>query len=167
LIYRVLIAAVAGLIASCGYHFVGEGGGAVPAGIDSVSVLGIGETAQPLEAGLRQEFIRSDRYAVGSIEAADQLPSHATVRIERVSSRIVPSAYDQNGLAVQYRITLSGSVSILRQGRVVWQSGTISRSGDLFVAGGPADIEASKLRIIRDLNREWVSSAWNRINSGF
>jgi len=179
----VMLTMLAGLLlSSCGYHLVGQGNGqsgsAIPADVTSVSVESF-SAAIDLATGLKRELSGSESYKVVSAKAVtDQSvdgpvgapideSAHAVVRIEQLSESFVPSAYDVSGVATQYRMTLRGSIGIYRGDERVWVSGSISKSGDVFVAGGPSGIEASRKRIREDLVKEWVYAAASRIHSGF
>lgn len=162
---RLLIAALALLISSCGYHLVGQGDGqgAIPENVESIAMQARDEVARPLAEGLRRQLETGNRYHfVKAKRDAD-----VEIWIEKASEAFVPSAYDSTGIASQYRMTLSAGVVIHRDGKVIWESGLISIAGDVNVAGGPAGIEASRQRIRRDLQKEWVYSAVGRIRSGF
>ena len=157
------------LLTSCGYHLVGhgDGSGVIPEDVMTVSIGATGETAQQMGALLKRQMTRSEHYkVVASDDVPDEL-THAEMRIEQASESFVPSAYDQSGLATQYRMTIQGNVRLFRQDEKLWESGIISKSGDVFVSGGPTGIESSRKRIGEDLQREWVNAVWGRINSGF
>jgi outer membrane lipopolysaccharide assembly protein LptE/RlpB len=166
---RSLALIVALLLTSCGYHLVGhgDGSGAIPEDVTTVSIKMTGETAQQMGALLKRQMAGSDHYkVVPSADVPDEL-THAEMRIEQASEIFVPSAYDQSGLATQYRMTIQANVRLFRQDEKLWESGIISKSGDVFVSGGPTGIESSRKRIREDLQKEWVYAAWGRINSGF
>jgi len=157
------------LLASCGYHLVGHGDGSavIPEDVMTVSIAATGETAQQMGSLLKQQMTGSDHYkVVPAADLHDEL-THAEMRIEQVSEAFVPSAYDQSGLATQYRMTIQGNVRLFKQDEKLWESGIISKSGDVFVSGGPTGIESSRKRIREDLQKEWAYAVWGRINSGF
>ncbi len=161
---------VSGLMLSgCGYHLVGHGdsSGAIPEDVVSVSVESPALFASGLVSALKRQLDGSDRYKVIAPEDVVDESTHAVIRVEQVSEQFVPSAYDASGIATQYRLTLRGRVVLYREGRRVWESGSISKAGDVFVAGGPSGIEASRRRIREDIEKEWVYAAVSRINSGF
>jgi len=157
------------LLSSCGYHLVGQGDGrgVIPEDVLTVSLEAKGETAEQMQLLLKRQMAGSEHYkVVASHDVADE-QTHAVLHIEQASESFVPSAYDQSGLATQYRMTIRGSVRLMRQGEKLWDSGVITRSDDVFVAGGPTGIESSRKRIREDLQKEWVYAVWGRINSGF
>jgi len=162
---RLLIAVLAFFVSSCGYHLVGQGDGqgAIPEDVESIAMQARDEVARPLAEGLRRQLEIGDGYHfVKTKRGAD-----AEIWIEKASETFVPSAYDSKGIASQYRMTLRAGVVIHRDGKKIWGSGVISVSGDVYVAGGPAGIEASRQRIRRDLQKEWIFNAASRIRSGF
>jgi outer membrane lipopolysaccharide assembly protein LptE/RlpB len=156
-------------LSSCGYHLVGQGDGtgAIPEDVTTISVQVAGEVSQGFLAALKRQFSRSGHYKLIAVEAVVDEQSHAEIRIKNMSESFVPSAYDLSGLATQYRMTFSGNIHLYRANSLLWESGTISMVGDVFVTGGPTGTESSRQRIRDDLQKEWIITAWGRINSGF
>ena len=155
------------LLTSCGYHLVGHGDGmkVIPADVRTLSIVGSGETEQLL-ASLRQR-LKSDSYSlIEHDDVADQ-EHHATLRLHVSPAAYSPSAYDAAGVAIQYTMLLSGSLQLDQKGEILWQSGTIQRQGDVYVAGDPSSIEASRERLLRDLRKQWLQDAIGRLRSGF
>lgn len=160
-----LLAAVLAL-SGCAYHLVGHGGGsgAIPTNVTSVTITG--NVGSELLTQLRQQ-LQSDRYTlVNSGDVTDQA-HHATVSVTLATPIFTPSTYDISGVATQYRMTLTGSLQVDRDGETIWHSGPIQRQGDVFVTGGPVSIEASKQRLQKDLSNQWLSDAIGRLRSGF
>lgn len=160
---------VAMALSSCGYHLVGhgDGTGAIPGDVATISVQAVGKAAKPFLSGLKHQLEGSDRYKVIDAESVSDEQSHAVIRIEQASESFVPSAYDQSGIATQYRMTIRGNVRLYRAEKMIWESGIISKSGIVFVTGGPTGIEASRKRIQKDLRSEWIMAVSSRIGSGF
>ncbi len=157
------------LFTSCGYHLVGhgDGSGVIPEDVLTLSVEASNETGRQMMVLLKRQLAGSDRYrVVAGNDVADEL-THAEVRVEQALESFVPSAYDQSGLATQYRMTIQANVRLFRQDKKLWESGIVTMSDDVFVAGGPTGIESSRKRIREDLQKEWVYAVWGRINSGF
>ena len=153
------------LMSACGYHLVGHGDtpGAIPPDVNVVAVMGAGE-AQKYVPTLRSKLTAAD-YTVISSEVKTQ--AQAVVRLTHNRELFVPSAYDRAGVATQYRMTLSGSVDVEQEGRVIWQSGPIVVQDDVYVTGSLASIEAARQRLKEDLGKEWVRRAWSKLRSGF
>jgi len=154
-------------LASCGYHLVGHGdsaGGAIPADVKAISLVGNADAK--LLSQLRQR-LQSDRYAIIDAKDIHDLAAHAMLHINITPLSFTPSTYDASGIATQYRMVFSGSFMLVREGKTIWQSGAISRQGDVFVTGGPTSIEASRERLLKDLHKQWLSDAVGRIRSGF
>jgi outer membrane lipopolysaccharide assembly protein LptE/RlpB len=158
-------------LASCGYHLAGHGDGAgvIPADVKTVSLQATNATAETLMPELKRHFLtkRDKGYELVDADKAKDSETHADVRLEQASERFVPTAYDATGVATQYRLIISGNIRIYRSGKLLWESGAISESGDVFVTGGPVGVEASRSRIQRDLRKQWAARAWNRLSSGF
>ena len=155
------------LLTSCGYHLVGQGGGVgvIPADVRTLSIIGSGEAQQVLSP-LRQRLSSESFSLIEHDNIADE-EHHATLRLHLSPHTYNPSAYDVAGVAIQYRMVLSGSLKVDRAGKVIWQSGTIQRWGDVFVSGDPTSIEASRERLLRDLRKQWLQDAMGRLRSGF
>jgi len=158
---------VALLLSGCGYHLVGhgDGEGAVPSDVKTVSLI-VRSSDSQLNAAFKQR-LTSDRYAL--IEPQDVIDSraHANLRVTISPLVFTPSAYDVAGVATQYRMVLSGSLVIERDGKSIWQSGLVQRHGDVYVTGGPTSIEASRERLLEDLRKQWIQDALGRLRSGF
>jgi len=171
MMFRSLFIATALLLTSCGYHLVGHGdsAGVIPADVKTVSLQATNEVAKALLPELKRRFSSSGSkgYALVDIEKVEDPEAHASVRLEQASEQFLPSAYDTTGVATQYRLTIAGNIRIYRSGKLLWESGAISESGDVFVTGGPVGAEASRNRIQRDLRTQWVTRAWSRLSSGF
>ena len=152
---------------SCGYHLVGHGDdadGAIPADVKAISLIGNADAQ--LISQLRQR-LQSDRYAIIDANDINDKAAHAMLHINLSALSFTPSAYDAAGIATQYRMVFTGSLMLVREGKTIWQSGAISRLGDVFVAGGPTSIEASRERLLKDLHKQWLADAVGRIRSGF
>lgn len=171
MMFRTLFIVTSLMLASCGYHLTGHGDGAdvIPADVKTVSLQATNETAETLMPELKRHFLTKggEGYELVDVDKTHDPETHAEVRLEQVSERFVPSAYDTTGVAIQYRLIISGNILVYRSGKLLWESGAISESGDVFVTGGPVGVEASRSRIQRDLRKQWASRAWNRLNSGF
>jgi outer membrane lipopolysaccharide assembly protein LptE/RlpB len=156
------------LLTSCGYHLVGQGGGVgvIPADVRTLSIVGSGGEAQQVLSSMRQRLI-SESYSLIEHDDITDEEHHATLRLHLSPPSYYPSAYDVAGVAIQYRMVFSGSLQVDRRGKVIWQSGTIQRLGDVFVAGDPTSIEASRERLLRDLRKQWLQDAMGRLRSGF
>jgi len=154
------------MLSGCAYHLVGHGSSVstIPADVATISIGG--HIDHNLLLKFRQR-LHSDAYMIVNRGDVSDQDHHATVDIQLPAPSFVPSAYSTNGVATQYRMTLSGSVSITRQGESIWQSGVIQRQGDVFVTGGPTSIESSRQRLLEDLGKQWVDDAVGRMRSGF
>ncbi|ATX80676.1 Outer membrane lipoprotein LptE/RlpB (LPS assembly) [Mariprofundus aestuarium] len=161
------VMAIALLLSGCGYHLVGhgDGEGAIPTDVKTVTLTIRSSDAQ-LKAAIRQR-LTSARYAL--IESQDVIDSkaHANLRVTISPLVFTPSAYDVAGVVTQYRMVLSGSLMVERDGKNTWQSGLIKSQGDVYVAGGPTSIEASRERLLEDLRKQWIQDALGRLRSGF
>ncbi|RMH60789.1 MAG: adenosylmethionine-8-amino-7-oxononanoate aminotransferase [Zetaproteobacteria bacterium] len=150
------------MLAGCGYHLAGNGG---------QGVLHAGERVALVSEGLAPRYVAMlrARLARDGIEVLDarRADADAVLLVRQQPARYVPSAYDRTGVATQYRMTLSGSVRIERAQRTVWDSGAVQATGDVYVAGGPASVEASRAQLEESLQRQWLRAVYARMKSGF
>jgi len=146
------------LLASCGYHLVGHGGPGLLAPDEQLTLVVQGMPA-------RDESRLRERLAAAGV----QLTTHGdtVLFVRQQPARYVPSAYDRAGVATQYRMTISGEARLERAGKPVWESGPIVKRGDIYVAGGPASIEAARAQLEVDLQRQWRRDLLARLRSGF
>jgi len=154
------------MLNGCGYHLAGHGNtvGAIAADVRTVSVVGNAEKS--LLVRFRQQ-LHSDAYTIVTDGDVADPEHHAIVHVNVPAPSFTPSAFSSAGVATQYRMILTGSVDVARQGKTVWQSGNIQRRGDVFVTGGPTSIEASRERLLKDLSKQWLNDAVSRLRSGF
>ncbi len=151
---------------ACGYHLAGTGRGAVPDDVKTVKLIGVGGTQT---AFLRawQAFVRdrSVGYNIISVESDQQ--TDIEMHIGNLHETLRPITYDNVGIATVDRMTLSGELSLWRDGERIWDGGTISAYEDVNVGGSPTAIESAKARIRSDLEAGWMRQAWLKLSSGF
>jgi len=150
------------LLSGCGYHLVGQGQNGVLTGSKTVALV-----AYSLPARYVTVFRSKLEQAGYSVRDKSQRDVDAVLLLRQDSVRYTPSAYDKAGIATQYRMTISGHLTVEKNRKAVWNSGNVTSSGDIFVAGGPASIEASRVRLEEDLQRQWLRDIWARLQSGF
>jgi len=147
---------------SCGYHLAGQGRGAVPKDVRILKVTGVDKSGHGiLLAWQRYVSDHAKGFVVGE-NGAD-----ADLRLGAITESFNPTSFNSSGVAIRYRLSLSGSISLWRKGVRIWSSGAISVQGDVYAVGGPTSIEASKARLRRDLDRQWIREAWLDLASGF
>lgn len=157
-------------LGGCGYHLAGHGdGGAIGGDVQTASIQGVG-VSNLLQSAFQQQFSRSYSAQLTLVTPAQEIEDehrHVQIRLEQGFETFLPSAYDSAGVANQYRLTMGANVRLYRAGELLWESGVIRESGDVYVAGGPSGIEASKSRLLRDLHQQWAMRAVQRLRSGF
>ncbi len=151
------------LLAGCGYHLAGQGRGAIPEDVHAVALIATSEDARQLLPVLRNKLLGSARdiVPVGPGEADTEL------RLQRIRETFTPIEFDASGVAVTYRLGLTGSLSLWRGDKAIWESGSIHTQGDVYVVGDPASTEALRARMRQDLQKKWVQEAWRALTSGF
>jgi len=159
---RGAIVAVALVLGACGYHLAGQGRGAVPEDVSIVKVTGDDASARNIVTAWRNYV--SD-HAKGFVVGEDH--ADAELRLGAISETFKPVSFDAAGVAITYRLSRSGSISLWRKDVRIWSSGAISVQGDVYAVGGPTSIEASRARLRRDLDRQWIREAWLKLTSGF
>lgn len=146
----------------CGYHLAGQGRGAVPEDVSIMNVTGTDASARTILSAWRRYVSDHARGFVVGTDNAD-----AELRLGAISESFNPVSFDASGVAITYRLSHSGSISLWRKDVRIWSSGTISVQGDVYAVGGPTSIEASRSRLSRDLGRQWMREAWLKLSSGF
>jgi len=150
------------VLSACGYHLAGQGRGAVPEDVHIVHVTGTDESSHSILAAWRRYV--SD-HAKGFVVGKDN--ADAELRLGAFNESFNPVTFDASGVAITYRFSRSASISLWRKGVRIWSSGAISVQGDVYAVGGPTSIDASKDRLRRDLDRQWIRKAWLKLSSGF
>ncbi len=146
----------------CGYHLAGRGRGVMPEDVQIVKVTGVKGSSRGLLPVFRRYVTdHAKGFTVGE-KGAD-----AELRMSAISESFAPVTFDASGIAVSYRLSRSGSISLWRKNVRIWGSGSISVQGVVYAVGGPTSIEASKDRLRRDLDRQWIREAWMSLSSGF
>jgi len=150
------------VLGACGYHLAGQGRGTVPEDVGIVNVTGTDPSARSILSAWRRYV--SD-HAKGFVVGTDH--ADAELRLGAISESFNPVSFDASGVAIAYRLSRSGSISLWRKNVRIWSSGAISVQGDVYAVGGPTSIEASRTRLRRDLDRQWIREAWLKLSSGF
>jgi len=161
---------LAAMLGSCGYHLAGHSGthGAIPPGTQTVVIRASGLDANWLAQALMARMRIGADYALQRADEPHAVDTNTVeLRIGNVSVQFVPTAYDRSGIAVQYRLTLTASIGVFQGETALWQSGPMAESGNVYVTGGPASIEASRHRVERYMRQQWARRAWERLQSGF
>lgn len=166
--FFLFVVLLAWFLSSCGYRLSGQAGSEVAAFPASARVIGLEIESENRHWQLQ---IRRDLGVLlqqsGYILAGSEHLADADIRLRLKPDRFFPSAYDNAGIATQYRLVLSGEATVERHGTIYWRGGQISVQGDVFVSGGPASIEAQRRRLEDDLRREWLGRLWASLRSGF
>ncbi|MDX8405892.1 MAG: adenosylmethionine-8-amino-7-oxononanoate aminotransferase [Mariprofundus sp.] len=163
---RGTILALALLPSACGYHPVGGGQqtGAIPADVQTLSLVGNADVK--LQSMLRSR-LPSDRYQWRDSAQVEDMAHHALLFVQLSPPKFTPSAYDAAGIATQYRMIYAGQLLLEQDGKTLWKSGPVQRQGDVYVSAGPASVEASRTRLLHDLQKQWLSDVVGRLRSGF
>jgi len=152
------------LVSGCGYHLAGGPPRALPQDVRSLAVIPVGEEAEMLSTGILQEL----ELRVGDVALLrGGEDAQAELRIGPLSSTYDAAAFDAQGVATAFKATLSGELSLWRDGAVIWSSGDIFMHEDVYATGGPASIEASKARVLESLRQRWRREAMQHLTSGF
>lgn len=167
-----LILTLASLLTSCGYHLVGRGESKViPDDVISASLTSQGtQQDKALLAELRQAWLQ--RESLPSLQAKVVAQKHVSLRIESSSEAFTPVAFNASGLAIQYRLSVSGVLQMYQDNKLIWGSGQVVSSADIFgdaaaLTNNPASIEAEREALIEQLRKQWAQDALARLQSGF
>jgi len=156
------------LLSACGYHLVGhgEGRGAIPENVHSLSIVAEGEGNQLL-TGLRERLSSAELTVDLNLKNLTEAPNHARLIVQVAPASFSPSAFDAAGIASQYRMVYRGALTLDHNGKTIWQSGNLVEQGEVYVTGDPTSIEASREQLLRGLRKQWLQTAVSRLRSGF
>jgi len=158
----ILLAAVV-LLGSCGYHLAGENGLRISSGIKSLAIVSEGGLSRKVSPVLVRHLLETGApYALVAPGVAD-----AELRISAVNETFQQVGFDAAGIAIAYRSTLHGELSLWKNDKQLRTSGMLMVQDDVFSEGSPTSIEASRERVMDDLRQQWVAEAWLRLSAGF
>ena len=152
---------------SCGYHLVGHGTETViPEGVSTATLetlpgVNVRNLLEELKYLWRQ---KSDLPALSSEKVN---PEQVTLRIEGSKIVFTASAFDASGLAIQYRLSISAALNMYQHNSLIWSSGDVIESADIFEGADPSVTEAERERYTEQLNKEWAKDVLSRLRSGF
>ncbi len=159
------------MLTSCGYHLVGQGDSAViPQGTTSASLLSEGSKLGKILLGeLHQQWLQKP--SLPALQSGSD-KNHVVLRIEGPNEAFTPVAFDNLGLAIQYRLSVSGVLNMYQNNTSIWRSGVVSASADIFgdasaLANNPTSIEAERETLVEQLRKQWAQEALARLQSGF
>jgi outer membrane lipopolysaccharide assembly protein LptE/RlpB len=112
----------------CGYHIMGKGG-EFPEGITSLAIIPLeNKTKEPnltsiFTSALRREFIFRRE-----VEVVAEAKAEAALQGSITSVSIVSTAYDEHGRAIEYDITITLDLRLVRRGNnaVLWKGDKIA-----------------------------------------
>src|SRR4030042_6159473 len=120
----------------CGYHIMGKGG-EFPEGITSLAIIPLeNKTKEPnltsiFTSALRREFIfRRD------VEIVAEEKAEAALQGSITSISIVSTAYDNEGRAAEYDITITLNLRLVRRGNhaILWKGDNQAGTADYKVS---------------------------------
>lgn len=159
------------MLTSCGYHLVGQGkSNVIPSDVTSANLQAQASALGKILLGeLRQQWLQRD--TLPALQDGSGV-THVTLRIESPSEAFTPVAFNALGLAIQYRLSVSGVLNMYRDNSLIWRSGSVSSSADIFgdasaLTNNPASIEAEREALVEQLRKQWAQDALARLQSGF
>ena len=166
-----LYLALALMLTSCGYHLVGQGkSNVIPQKVTTANLQAPPSTLGKILLGeLRQQWLQRD--ALPTLQRGSGA-TYVTLRIESPNEAFTPVAFNASGLAIQYRLSVSGVLNMYRENSLIWRSGSVSSSADIFgdaaaLTNNPASIEAERETLQEQLYQQWAKDALARLQSGF
>ncbi|MBL1353196.1 MAG: hypothetical protein COA61_007705 [Zetaproteobacteria bacterium] len=162
------IATCALWLSACGYHLVGQGGisDIVPKDALALQVKMLAGDDARLLAVAEKSLVQ--RTSLPLLKQGDEATDGVLdIYIEHAQESMNATSFDASGVANQYRLTISGKMRVLYQGKERWQSGAVAVQGDVFATGGAVVIEAQRESVAKSLRRQWVQQALQRMYSGF
>jgi outer membrane lipopolysaccharide assembly protein LptE/RlpB len=163
------LAAAALLAAGCGYRFQGQGRG-LPGGAGTIAVPILeNPTLEPelgplLAAAIRDQFARTRAVRLVPTDEA------ATVLRGRVVGFEADAvAFDPQGLAVEYRATLTLDLVLTDRGgdRILWADPGLTGTDTYRASSDPLVTEANRREAIRRLAADLGRSVRDRVLAGF
>lgn len=162
-----LLLGVSLLLTSCGYHLIGQGTSSViPSGVSSASLeQNSGEHGKQLLVELQYLWKNDD--SLPTLQPPESEQEHIVFRIEQASNTFSAMGFDASGLAIQYRVQISGVLSMYQKDTLMWQSGVILSNADIYIGADPSIAEAERERLTGQLEQQWAQDAFARLKSGF
>ncbi len=168
---HIFILLLALLLSSCGYHLVGQGQShVIPHDTRTVTLQTTPSTlGKILLAELRAQWLQ--RESLPHLQEGSG-KTHVTLRIENPEQAFTPVAFDASGLAIQYRLSVSGVLRMYQEHSLIWQSGLVTSSADIFgdaaaLSNNPASVEAEREALEEQLHQKWAQDVLARLQSGF
>jgi outer membrane lipopolysaccharide assembly protein LptE/RlpB len=129
----------------CGYHIMGKGG-EFPQGITSLAIIPLeNKTKEPnltaiFTSALRREFIFRRE-----VEIMPEEKAQASLQGSITSISIGSTAYDQEGRATEYQITITLDLRLVRQGNkeILWRGDKIQGTWH-YKTPAPLDVMANE-----------------------
>jgi len=152
---------------ACGYHLVGQGKSLmIPSNVVSASLTSASnQEGKPLLRELR--ILWEQNAYLPPLQDEEFSQKHVVMRVEQSSQSFHAIAFDASGIALQYRLQLSASLNMYQESNLIWQSGLISVSADMYEATDPSVVEAEKTKLLIQLQQQWANQAMASLQSGF
>lgn len=166
---RLLGAAVLMLLAGCGYTFQGTQR-ALPGGATTIAVPILeNPTLEPdlapiLTASIRDQFARTQAIRLVRTEDAQSI-----LRGQVVGFSVDTVAFDAQGLALEYRATLTLSLSLTDPAgaRIFWADPAVRGTDTYRAASDPLVTESNRREAVRRIAADIGRSVRDRVLAGF
>jgi outer membrane lipopolysaccharide assembly protein LptE/RlpB len=153
----------------CGYHIMGKGG-EFSEGITSVAIIPLeNKTMEPnltsiFTSALRREFIFRREVEVVAEEKAQ-----ATLQGSVTSENIVSTAYDQEGRAIEYDITITLDLRFIRRGNnaILWKGDKIAGTWHYQASSDVIVNEGNKNKAIQKIAADLAERIYIMIKERF
>jgi outer membrane lipopolysaccharide assembly protein LptE/RlpB len=112
----------------CGYHIMGKGG-EFPEGITSLAIIPLeNKTKEPNLASIFTSALRREFIFRREVEIVAEEKAEATLQGSITSVSIVSTAYDSQGRATEYDITVTLDLRLIRRGNnaILWKGNKIA-----------------------------------------
>ena len=155
------------LLSGCGYHLVGQGeSNVIPEGVHTANLTtNAGVQGKLLLAELHQLWTQNT-----SLPALSKKDPQVMLRIEGANNTFIPIAYDASGLAIQYKLSVSGILNMYKDDTLIWSSSIIVVDATVFgdaSSNNPSVVEAERQTLQEQLYLQWAQDALARLQSGF
>ncbi|MBI5755347.1 MAG: LptE family protein [Nitrospirae bacterium] len=165
------------IVAGCGYHMAGRGGH-LPGGAKTIAIpVFSNKTLEPiveeeLTPAVIREFMKD-----GRIEVVDSSRADVILMGSVVSYTESPLSFDSNQNVLEYRITVTTQLRLVRQslplteggkgkGEILWEK-DITTSAEYSVSSDVMSTKVSKLLALKEIARNLAEEATDRVLWGW
>ncbi len=152
----------------CGYHFVGKG--KLPGEIGSIAIAPFkNQTDEPHLGKIMEEAFRAELISRRGIKVVEEGSAEAILKGKITSLRFASLAYDAEGRAREYRVSVFLDFQLVRKKdqKVLWEVRRLTERKEFQVRGDIALDEGRKEEALREIARDLAREVYLRMTEGF